>query len=268
MGGLFFGHPEPNVFDEAAEQALAGIAAQAAIALENAYLFKAAEEEIAQRKEVEEQQKMLLAELNHRVKNTLAVVLAIAQQTARTSSSIDQFGETFRGRIMALANAHTLLTAGNWRSTDLLALVKTALAPYAGPADERLSISGPAVTVPPKQALALSLVFHELATNASKHGALAPGGGSLVVEWAPAEDDTLSLRWREKVKGTIKAPAREGFGSRLITMNVTREIGGSVERHYTPHGFSADLRLPWDSAKSAIVLRSDQAGSRSPATAE
>ncbi len=266
LGGLFFGHPEPGMFDEAAEQALSGIAAQAAVALENAHLFKAAEDEIAQRKEVEAQQKMLLAELNHRVKNTLAVVLAIAQQTARTCSTIDRFGEVFRGRIMAMANAHTLLTAGNWRSTALRALVTTALTPYAEPGGERVHISGPEVIVPPKQALALSLVFHELATNASKHGALASQGGSLHVEWSPAEDGMLNLSWRERVEGEIKEPESEGFGSRLITMNVAGEIGGSVHREYAPGGFSAKLRLPWDPSTAQIVLPGKK--SRSAVTAE
>jgi two-component sensor histidine kinase/PAS domain-containing protein len=255
LGGLFFGHPEPGKFDEAAEQSLSGIAAQAAVALENAHLFKSAEEEIAQRKEIETQQQMLLAELNHRVKNTLAVVLAIAQQTARTSSTMEHFGEVFRGRIMALANAHTLLTAGNWLTTSLRCLVATALEPYSHPEGGRVFISGPEVMVPPKQALALSLVFHELATNASKYGALSKSGGTVHVEWSPADDEMLSLRWREHVEGEVKKPEHEGFGSRLITMNVSREVGGSVHREYAPDGLSAELRLPWDSSRSEIVPR-------------
>jgi two-component sensor histidine kinase len=255
LGGLFFGHPEPGKFDEAAEQSLSGIAAQAAVALENAHLFKAAEDEIAQRKEIETQQQMLLAELNHRVKNTLAVVLAIAQQTARTSSTMEHFGEVFRGRIMALANAHTLLTAGNWLTTSLRCLVATALEPYSDPEGGRVYISGPEVMVPPKQALALSLVFHELATNASKYGALSKSGGTVHIEWSPAEDEMLSLRWREHVEGGVEKPEHEGFGSRLITMNVSREVGGSVHREYAPDGLDAELLLPWDPSTSEIVPR-------------
>ena len=258
MGGLFFGHPEPGVFDETAEEVVSGLAAQAAVAMENARLFKAAEDEITQRRQIQAQQKMLLAELNHRVKNTLAVVLAIAQQTAKTSATMDRFGEVFRGRIMALANAHTLLTAGEWRSTTLDKLVATALEPHADPVDGGVTVEGPRVIVPPKQALALSLVLHELATNASKYGALSVAGGELRIAWSPAGpkgDEMLSLRWHERVPGPVAAPEREGFGSRLIAMNVRRELGGCVFRDYTREGLQAELRLPWNPETGELVSR-------------
>ena len=264
MGGLFFGHSQPGVFDETAEEVVTGLAGQAAVALENARLFKAAEDEIAQRRRIEAQQKMLLAELNHRVKNTLAVVLAIAQQTAKTSTTMERFGDVFRGRIMALANAHTLLTAGEWRSTTLRELVTTALEPHADRVDHRVTVEGPRVIVPPKQALALSLVLHELATNASKYGALSAAEGALAIDWAPGEDETLSLRWHERVPGPVVAPEREGFGSRLIAMNVERELGGCVFRDYTHEGLRAELRLPWNPETGELVSR-PEAGSNGAA---
>ena len=245
LGGLFFGHPEPGVFDENAEEIVSGIAAQAAVAMENARLFRAAEDEIARRRAIEERQGMLLAELNHRVKNTLAVVLAIAQQTARTSDSVGQFGEAFRGRIMALASAHSLLTAGEWRSTTLRALVAGALEPY-GEVGGRARIAGPEVVVAPKQALALGLVFHELATNASKYGALSPAGGELRVDWYDDGEGVLALDWHESLPTPIESPRREGFGSKLITMNLERELNGSIARHFTPGGLRATMRLPWN----------------------
>jgi two-component sensor histidine kinase len=207
LGGLFFGHPDAAVFDETAEEIVSGIAAQAAVAMENARLFRAAEDEIARRRAVEERQRMLLAELNHRVKNTLAVVLAITQQTARTTESVAQFNEAFRGRIMALANAHSLLTAGEWRATTLGALIAGALAPY-GEIGGRARVAGPEVVVPPKQALALGLVFHEMATNASKYGALSPRGGELRVDWYDDGDGVLALDWHESLSTTIDPPGR------------------------------------------------------------
>lgn len=253
LGGLFFGHPRPAVFDETDEETVIGLAAQAAVALENARLFKAAEDEIAQRREAEARQRMLMAELNHRVKNTLAVVLAIAQQTAKTSRSIPEFAGVFQGRIQALANAHTLLTAGAWRSTTLRALVETALEPHADLAGVHVTVDGPEVVVPPKQALALSLVLHELATNASKYGALSEDDGRLEVAWAPGGEGILSLNWRERTRKTVEKPQREGFGSRLITMNVARELGGGISRDYRPGGFVAELRLPWNPSTGELV---------------
>ena len=257
LGGLYFGHPEPGMFDETDEETVSGIAAQAAVALENARLFKAAEDEIAQRREAEVRQRMLLAELNHRVKNTLAVVLAIAQQTARTSPTVDQFSDVFQGRIQALANAHTLLTAGSWRSTTLRSLVEAALEPHAGPGGDRATVDGPEVVVPPKQALALSLVLHELATNASKYGALSAAGGELDVSWGPGDGGMLALSWRERAGAGVVQPEREGFGSRLITMNVARELGGGISREYAPEGFSAELRLPWNARTGELVAADD-----------
>ena len=253
LGGLFFGHPKPGIFDETDEETVIGLAAQAAVALENARLFKAAEDEIAHRREAEARQRMLLAELNHRVKNTLAVVLAIAQQTAKTSRSLPEFAGVFQGRIQALANAHTLLTAGAWRSTTLRALVETALEPHADTGDGRVTVEGPKIVVPPKQALALSLVFHELATNASKYGALSEDEGRLEIAWAPDGEGILSLTWRERTRSTVEKPQREGFGSRLITMNVARELGGGISRDYRPDGFAAELRLPWNRRTGELV---------------
>ncbi len=266
LGGLFFGHPRPGVFDETAEEVVLGLAAQAAVALENARLFKAAEDEIAQRRSIEAQQKMLLAELNHRVKNTLAVVLAIAQQTAKTSATLERFAEVFRGRIMALANAHTLLTAGEWRSTTMRKLVVTALEPHAAPEDSRVTVGGSQVVVPPKQALALSLVLHEMVTNAAKYGALSVPDGALDIAWSPGADGMLSLRWRERMPGPLARgePDREGFGSRLITMNVTRELGGCVFRDYTREGLQVEIRLPWN-PETGEVVSDHEAGSNGAA---
>lgn len=260
LGGLFFGHPAAGIFDEGAEEILSGLAAQAAVALENARLFKAAEDEIAQRREAEARQRMLLAELNHRVKNTLAVVLAIAQQTAKTSSGLPQFAEVFQGRIQALANAHTLLTAGSWRSTTLKALVETALEPHAEPGSERVTVGGPEVIVPPRQALALSLVLHEMATNASKYGGLSAAGAGLSVTWSPGDEDVLLVCWRERTQHPVTAPEREGFGSRLITMNVARELGGGISREFGAEGFTAELRLPWHPATRELASADEGGG--------
>ncbi|MBX6321793.1 MAG: PAS domain S-box protein, partial [Rhodospirillaceae bacterium] len=184
LGGLFFGHRRPDVFTGRAERIVGGIAAQAAVAIDNARLYQAAQREIAHRARVEEHQKLLLAELNHRVKNTLAVVLAIATQTLRSSTSLEAFDRAFQGRLRTLARAHTLLTDRNWQATDLAALVREAFAPYPTGDGGRVRIDGPPVLLRPRAALTLSLVLHELTTNALKHGALSSPGGRLSVGWA------------------------------------------------------------------------------------
>ena len=136
-----------------------------------------------------EHQKLLLAELNHRVKNMLAVVTGIAAQTMRNSGSMQEFNNSFRERLNALSQAHSLLASQNWGPTPLRDLVDQVLAPYAGVAS-RLSIDGPAVNLMPKTALAISLVLHELVTNAAKYGGLSRPEGRLSVRWNTLREDS------------------------------------------------------------------------------
>lgn len=254
IGGLFFGHPKPGVFGEGAEQIVAAIAAQAAIAIDNATLYRKAEEEIEARRKTEEHQALLLAELNHRVKNTLAVVLAISQQTLKHSPAPEAFNAAFQGRLQALARAHTVLTEGNWTTAPLRTLVEQALAPHMTVDQGRISIDGPEVIVPPKPALAVSLIMHELATNALKYGALSSAEGRVAISWEPCETDAaIGLRWQEDGGPPAGEPGGHGFGSKLIEINVRHELGGSIESEFRQSGFTCRMVLPWDPASRELT---------------
>src|SRR5262245_1622228 len=188
LGGLFFGHEKARMFTERAEHIVAGIAAQAAIAIDNANLFRAAESELAQRRRIEQQQTLLLGELNHRVKNTLAIVQSIATQTLRHSDSAEAFRAGFEARVMALAEAHNLLTESNWGGASLKDIAERVLTPYSDEQNRRFDLPGQDVQVGPKAAVSLVMAFHELATNAAKYGALARPEGSLRVDWNVLND--------------------------------------------------------------------------------
>jgi PAS domain S-box-containing protein len=255
LGGLFFGHGTPGAFTERAERVVAGIAAQAAVAIDNARLYQAAQREIAQRTRVEEHQKLLLAELNHRVKNTLAVVLAIASQTLRGSTSLEAFDRAFQGRLRTLARAHTLLTQHNWEATTLEALVREAFAPYPLSEGDRVAIHGPHVSLRPRAALTLSLVLHELTTNALKHGALSAPAGRVAVEWRILEGEArVQFAWTETAGPAVAPVSRRGFGSMLIERNVTHELGAELETEYLPDGFRCRILLRWDPETREVAL--------------
>jgi len=190
------------------------------------------------------QQRLLLDELNHRVKNTLATVQAIADQTLRTNANPADFRRAFEARLMALSSTHNLLTATNWRSANLADVVGLEFKPY-GP--ERYRLAGPEVALSPAQALALGMLFHELATNAAKHGALASGDGHVDVTWrAEAADDgrALKIEWAERDGPPVVSPTRRGFGSRLIERSLQGQLGGAAALTYAPDGVRCDIRLP------------------------
>jgi two-component sensor histidine kinase len=189
---------------------------------------------------------MLLAELNHRVKNMLAVVTGIASQTARSSRSISAFNANFMARLSSLSLAHSLLTAGNWEAMSLHRLVEELLGPYANPNDGQLSISGPEMAMRPKGALAMSMILHELVTNATKYGALSRPEGRISVEWSvtPGPAGRVSFNWRESGVAGLTRPRRTGFGSRMIEASVRHELGGEVELIYGPDGIAYRFAFP------------------------
>jgi two-component sensor histidine kinase len=192
----------------------------------------------------ERHQKLLLDELNHRVKNTLATVQAIADQTLRTNAEPADFRRAFEARLLALSATHNLLTAANWRSADLRDVAQLEFRPY-GP--ERYRLSGPEVSLSPAQALALGMLFHELATNAAKHGALASGDGYVEVVWrVQAEPDrpSLEIDWREHDGPPVIPPTRSGFGSRLIERSLQGQLEGEAALSYAPDGVRCHIRLP------------------------
>ncbi|MGZ6020215.1 MAG: PAS domain-containing protein [Phenylobacterium sp.] len=201
--------------------------------------------DVTDRVMVERQQKLLLDELNHRVKNTLSTVQAIADQTLRTNPDPQGFRRAFEARLMALSDTHNLLTATNWISADLRQVAQLEFRPY-GP--ERYRLKGPAVALSPARALALGLLFHELATNAAKYGALGGGGrGQVEVGWRIGGDagaEELEIDWRETGGPPVVAPTRRGFGSRLIERSLQGQLGGEATLDYAPDGVRCRIRLP------------------------
>ena len=190
------------------------------------------------------QQKLLLDELNHRVKNTLSTVQAIADQTLRTNGDPASFRAAFEARLMALSDTHNLLTATNWIGADLSQVAQLEFRPYGS---ERYHRAGPAVALSPARALALGLLFHELATNAAKYGALSCGEGQVEVVWQVRGEggaEELEIDWREADGPPVKAPSRRGFGSRLIERSLRGQLGGEATLTYAPDGLRCAIRLP------------------------
>lgn len=207
---------------------------------------------LIERRMAEEHRQLLLNELTHRVKNTLAVVSAIANQTLRTSPSPQAFTQSFLARLRALAGAHNLLTAGHWEGTDLHSILKTIVTVHS-PSGEGVQVEGPFVSVRPRAAVSLSLLFHELATNAAKYGALSVPGGRVAIAWRPGEDERLHLEWRETGGPRLdQAPERQGYGSTLIRMSVERELNGEITMTYMPEGLLCGISLPWHSDRAEI----------------
>ena len=197
-----------------------------------------ASRDLSERKQAEELQRLLGNELNHRVKNTLATVQSIVNQTLRGAADIEVARKAVNARIVSLAGAHDLLTERSWSGADVVDLVARAVAPFA---TGQISVDGPSVDVSPNQALALSLALHELATNAAKYGALSRPEGRVELRWQ-AQDGRLSLSWRESGGPPVAPPSRRGFGSRLIENALCRDLGRDKPGWSSlPRAFAAPL---------------------------
>jgi PAS domain S-box-containing protein len=198
--------------------------------------------DITEQKHAEERLQLLLNELNHRVKNTLATVQAIASQSFRTLPREDV--ETFHERLVALSRAHDLLMRGNWKATDLHEIVRQSLATLrAKQPDDRLTIEGPAVLIPADRAASWSMALHELCTNALKYGAFKTEVGEVKIEWGVPEQGRLRFRWSELGGPPVTVPRHRGFGSRLIE-SLGRELEGSANIRFEPNGLICTIDAP------------------------
>jgi PAS domain S-box-containing protein len=199
--------------------------------------------DITARRQAQEHQRLLLDELNHRVKNTLATVQSIAAQTLKTAPTPEEFARRFEGRILGLSRTHNLLTERHWQGVSLRTLLDTELAPYA-----RCRLQGEDVSLAARMAVTLGLVFHELATNAAKYGALSRPEGWVWVEWRLDRVDgtaqRLHLTWTETGGPLVQAPQCTGFGSRLIERGVGTELAGAVRMNFDPAGLTCTLEVP------------------------
>jgi two-component sensor histidine kinase len=197
--------------------------------------------DVTEREEAAAQREFLLAEMSHRVKNTLAVVQAIARQTFKRAETAEA-GRAFEGRLAALAATHDLLTRDSWDSAPLSRLAADALR-----ADDeraaRVAVSGPEVLLPPKQAVSLTLALHELFTNAMKYGALSNDGGCVALAWQ-AGKGALRLAWTESDGPPVTAPRHRGFGSVLIERALAHDCDAIVTLDYPPAGLTCTIEMP------------------------
>jgi PAS domain S-box-containing protein len=202
--------------------------------------------DITERKRAEERQRLLVRELDHRVKNVLASVATVAQRTREGSGSVDEFLQMFDGRIQSMANAHALLSRGQWQGVSLTDLIQNELAPCVG--EGNTSVEGPDVMLSPEAAQPMAIALHELVTNASKYGALTTPQGRISVRWswqldAPAQG-RLSLKWIESGGPRVVVPRQTGYGTSAIRNLIPYELGGTVDLAFDVGGLSCSIELP------------------------
>ncbi|MBB5753969.1 sensor histidine kinase [Prosthecomicrobium pneumaticum] len=199
-----------------------------------------------ERRRAERQLELLVAELSHRVKNTLAMVMSIARRTARGSGSVAEYEEALISRLRALAEAHALLFEANWGDTSLRQILERTLDPFRRDGERTIGLSGPRVPLAPKAALALSLILHELVTNAMKYGALSSANGRVDVSWTLDESGgrpMVDLVWRESGGPEVAPPTRAGFGSTLVDRSIRYELDGTADLDFAPTGVVCRLRF-------------------------
>ncbi len=201
--------------------------------------------EAKEREASDKLQKLIVEELHHRIKNTLATVSAITSQSLRTAGTMEQAGKAIEGRLAALGRAHDLLMQVNWAQSSLANVVRSAIEPFDGQGGGRVAIAGPDIGITSGAAIALAMTLNELGTNTTKFGALSVSGGRVEIGWAVDEKTQwLHLAWVEKGGPVIAAaPTRRSFGSRLIA-SLGQQLSGKVHLAYDPSGFVYTLEVP------------------------
>jgi two-component sensor histidine kinase len=207
-------------------------------------LFTVILRDMSEREAAAETQRLLIGELDHRVKNTLAIVQAIANQTAKANVDPQMFAESFNGRISAMANAHTLLTQAGWKGADLGSLLREQLTLGLDP---RIILAGPPVFLGPQFALHFGMVLYELGSNARKYGALSCDEGRLDLRWMVETIENaphLAFDWIESGGPSTEKPRVRHFGTRLIESSLTHALQGKVELDFAPEGLCCRILLP------------------------
>jgi two-component sensor histidine kinase len=211
-----------------------------------------------QYRKIAENQKFLAAELSHRVKNTLATVKAIVSQTRLYSGTLEEFDRAIEGRLRMLGQAHSILSAGEWQGAPLDDVFRGVLAPYPQLASGSIRLRGPAVMLPAQRVLALSMLIHELATNALKHGALRARSGTIDVNWT-VQDGRVAIRWNEDGGPPVTPPARYGFGTSLIERLVSFELFGESKMSWDGDGLCCDIEFPISAAETEVQQAASKA---------
>ena len=221
--------------------------------------------DITDLKQAEERRTLLIREVDHRARNALAVVQSIVRLTK--AKTIDNYVRAVEGRIRALSTAHVLLSESRWEGADLSGLVDEELAPYKTGEAERIFVEGPAVFLQPSTAQILALVLHELATNAAKYGALSNTSGSVQLSWRLDNGD-LHLEWQETGGPSVADPASRGYGTKVITESVERQLDGTATFDWRPGGLCFAMSTPFTQAKRATKFTSGRHASADAHTFE
>jgi two-component sensor histidine kinase len=207
-------------------------------------IFTGIVRDITDRKQADQHRNLLVAELSHRVKNTLATVISVAQQTFRQAQSFEEARASFEGRIQALAHTHSRLAETNWTGASLHDVIADEVTPYCGNDGANIRTTGPEVVLGPKSAVSLGMALHELATNAAKYGSLSSADGSVEIEWGLVRDDQLRVRWSERGGPEVLPPTRSGFGRLLLERGLAHELKGKVQLDFAKEGLKCTLVFP------------------------
>ncbi|BBC73545.1 histidine kinase [Altererythrobacter sp. B11] len=208
--------------------------------------------DVSERRELEEQRRLLAAELNHRMKNMMALVQSVVSLTSRGTSSVDAYKQALQGRLGAIAKSLNLTQGGESRTT-LLDQILRELEPFRNADGTNVVLEGPPISFDAKMGLSVGLVLHELATNAAKYGALSVSTGVVEVKWGIEQGDgsrLLTLEWRESGGPPVSPPTHRGFGSTLIETSLTRSLRGTVKFDYLPRGLLCRIMVPLDAAEN------------------
>jgi two-component sensor histidine kinase len=206
--------------------------------------------EAKEREAADKLQKLILEELHHRIKNTLATVGAIASQSLRNAPSTEHAQQAIEGRLLALGRAHDLLLQARWTGADLRKIVQGATEPFDNPDAARFSIEGPDIQIASAAVIAIAMTLNELCTNTTKFGALSVPSGHVGIDWAvDAPASRLHFTWKEQGGPTVKAPTKQSFGTRLIE-TLGRQLKGEIKLTYAPGGFVYVLNVPLASLTS------------------
>jgi two-component sensor histidine kinase len=222
-----------------------------------------------QRRQLDQRHELMIRELRHRSGNLFAQLLALFSQTAKSSKNLAELVPKYEARVLALANAHRLITESGWRSASLTEILNPLLAPFL----ERISLTGPDVFLEPDPTFGLSAAVHELATNATKYGSLSARSGRVEVSWSVQRTEqglTLLFDWKERNGPPHKRQRRPGFGSKLIHTVIERQLNGKVQQTFGPKGMEAKLTIPltherWPGGPAPSPSNADKAPVDSPA---